>query len=267
MEPLVATLPAKRVPQWVRNHFNQTLDTHQSLFDLIGISRSGVAMLVTMPKVVRYLAETDGKGDHPATKLQIEDAEKRAELAKQELSEDFPVLHALAVVQTWSMTENLIKGLLTHWIINHKDSYALPAIHKLRIRLGEFVNQSEIEQAEYVVELLEQDLGSTFKGGVQRFESMLQPFSLSGPVPDECSKVMFELQHVRNSIAHRNGIVDRRLRDACPWLAMPTGTRLRVSRVMLAGYASAAIEYLLMVLYRVGDTYGVDRPPSSERPT
>jgi len=98
----------------------------------------------------------------------------------------------------------------------------VPAVQKLKVKLGDYILLSKAEQAHYLVELLEQDLASSLKQGVSRFENLLNPFSLGGPLPDGCAKTLFELQQVRNVVAHRNGIVDRRLKSECPWLKVKT---------------------------------------------
>jgi len=188
----------------------------------------------------------------------IEAAEKEAELAETEVTTDFPVLHGLAVVAVWSWLEHFVKDLVALWLNHHRNALDVPALQRTRVKLGDYLRLTKPEQAAYLVEVLEQELASSLKRGVTRFESLLEPFSLNGPLPEGCAKTIFELQQVRNVIAHRNGIIDRRLTKECPWLKLRVNRPLRVSHRMLERYVTASAEYLLAVLYRVGDTYKVD---------
>src|SRR5690606_7101680 len=122
------------------------------------------------------------------------------------------------------------------WLQHRKTALSAPQIRKLKIRLGEYLQLSKSEQAAYLVELLEQEIASPLKKGVTRFESLLEPFSLSGGVSESCARTIFELQQVRNVSAHRNGIADRRLKIECPWLKVHIGQPVNVSTEMLVKY-------------------------------
>jgi hypothetical protein len=248
----------RKLPEWVTAHFHQCLDSHETLFRIIRISQRGISALRAVPKAIEVVAKMDGKSDDPLVKEKLGAAEKDAELSSQEIAKGFPVLHALAAVALWSWLENFVKGLVALWLMHRKDAYTGSAVQRLRIKLGEYLQLPKSEQAHYVVELLEQELGSPMKRGATRFESLLEPLSLTGSLPEGCAKTLFELQQLRNAIAHRNSVVDRKLRTACPWLRLRTGQPVKISGAMLHRYGEAAAQYLLAVLYRVGDLYGHD---------
>src|SRR6266568_4241363 len=142
--------------------------------------------------------------------------------------------------------------------MHRKDAYNVSAIQKLKIRLGDYIQRPKLEQAHYIVELLELELASSLKRGVTRFESLLEPFALTGKLPEGCAQTLFELQQLRNAIAHSNALVDRQIQSACPWLKLRLGQPIRISRAMLQRYAVVSGEYLLELLYRTGDLYGHD---------
>lgn len=265
-EPVVAG--TKKLPAWITDHFTQSLNSIDTLMQIVHISERGIAVLRAMPRVVKVLAQVESEENSTDTTKRIESAEKAAALAQQEVDKDFPVLHGLAVVALWSWLENFVKGFVVLWLIHRKDAYSAAAIQKLRVKLGEYLQLSKTEQAHYVVELLEQDLASPLKRGVTRFDSLLEPFSLAtSPLPDGCAQTLFELQQVRNAIAHKNGNADHQLKAACPWLKVKLKQPVPVSQAMLHRYAEACVQYLLVRLYGVGDRYTINlRPRDAEPP-
>lgn len=256
---------ARKLPEWITDHFKESLNSHDLLMQITDISARGISVLRGMPKIVKVLADVEGKSDHPDSVKKLERAQKEAELASTEVEKDFPVLHGLAVVALWSWMEHFVKGFVALWLMHRRDALDVPAVQKLRVRLGEYLQLQKAEQAQFLVELLEQELASSLKRGATRFESLLQPFGLSFQLPDGCGQSLFELQQIRNAIAHRNGRADRRLRSDCPWLKLKINQPVLVSRKMLNAYSAAAGEFLLSFLYRVGDVYSVDLRPAERK--
>jgi hypothetical protein len=249
---------SRKLPEWITNHFKESLNSHETLMQIVHISERGIGVLRGIPKIVKVLADVDGKAGDPSSAKHLEQAEKEASLAATEIEKGFPVLHCLAVVALWSWLEHCVKGFLALWLLHRRDAINVAAVQKLRVKLGDYLQLQKAEQAHFLVELLEQDLASPLKRGATRFESLLEPFGLSGALPDGCAQTLFELQQVRNAIAHRNGRADRRLRTQCPWLKLRLNQPVHVSGAMLQGYSNASGEFLLTLLYRVGDRYGTD---------
>lgn len=252
------TPPGRKLPEWITNHFRDSLNAHKTLMQIIHISEHGIGVLRGMPKIVKVVADVEGNTDAPSTSERLEEAEKEAALAIAEIEKGFPVLHGLAVVALWSWLEHSAKGFIALWLRHRRDVISVPAVQKLRVKLGDYLQLGKEEQAQFLVELLEQDLASPLKRGVNRFQSLLEPFGLSDALPDGCARSLFELQQVRNAFAHRNGRADRRLRAECPWLKLKLNQPVQVSREMLLEYSNASVEFLLTLLYRVGDVYGID---------
>lgn len=265
-KPSTKASPSRKLPEWITTHFTESLDSHETLMQIIHISERGIGVLRGMPKVVKVLADVEGKTDDPAAEKKLQQAEKEAALAITEIEKEFPVLHGLAVVALWSWLEHFVKGFVSLWLLHRRDAITAPAIQKLRVKLGDYLQLQKAEQAQFLVELLEQDLASPLKRGVNRFESLLEPFALSGSLPEDCARTLFELQQVRNAIAHRNGRADRRLRTECPWLRLKLHQPVQVSGQMLKGYSNASAEFLLTLLYRIGDLYGTDLRERSNPP-
>lgn len=266
-----ATTPAavktKKLPEWITVHFTESLNSLELLMQIVEISSRGISVLRGMPKIVQVLAKVEGKPESPDASKRLERAQKEADLASAEVAKNFPVLHGFAVVALWSWMEHFVKGLVALWLMHRRDVLDVPAVHRLRVRLGEYLQLQKAEQAQFLVELLEQELASPLKRGATRFESLLEPFGLSFPLPDGCGQTLFELQQIRNAVAHRNGRADRRLRSDCPWLKLKVNQAVHVDYKMLHAYSEASGQFLLALLYRVGDVYSLDlRPTEAEVP-
>lgn len=246
---------AKDLPHWVNPYFEQAYESQMLLAQVVSVSRRGMAGVVEMPRLSKAVARVSGK---ERTSEHIAALEEEAALAKSEVEKDFPVLHSLAAIGLWSWLEHLVKGLAVEWLLHNKKSMAEPAFQKLKIKIGEYAVLTRREQAAYLVELLEQDTSASLKQGINRFESILQCIDLSGKVSDRTARSIFELQQIRNVIAHRNGVCDRRLRTSCPWLKYKIGQPIRIGASQLGSYVVATTDYALSILFRVGDRYGVE---------
>lgn len=256
-----------KIPEWVTDHFTAALDAHDKLIQVARLSAGGISMHRGRPQAIRVLAKTRGHEDEDETSKLLEQAELDAALAEREVAEGFPVLHGLMAIAIWSWLENFTKGFVELWFLKRPAAIKAAPIQRLKVRLGDYLLLSRREQAQFLVELLEQDLSSPMKQGVTRFNSLLDAIGLSISLPDETTKLIFELHKVRNNLAHRNGTVDATLRNACPWMNFKLGQPLRVTRSMLMNYSNATATVLVELLYRVGDEYGADLRENSEAHT
>jgi hypothetical protein len=247
-----------KIPPWATEHFELVVNGLEDIGQLVRISERGVSVLRGMPRIVKVLAEVKGEPTDEDSRRRLEIAEKDAARAQTEVDSDFPLLHGLALVAMWSALEHFVKGLVASWILHRKDALEAPVMQRLKVKLGEYVQLSRPEQSRYLVGLLEQELAGPLKRGVGRFETLLDPFSLGGAVPDDCAKAIFELQQVRNVIAHRNGRADKRFRKECPWFKVKLNKPVKISGEILSRYEGAAMQYALTIFYRVGDLYGHD---------
>lgn len=251
-----------KIPKWAIEHFENSINAHERLRLVLSISEQGIGVLRGMPKVVdaialaRDLVGTDKHAENAKY------AKESAELAAREVDSDFPVLHSLAVVALWSWLENFVKGYVSLWFLHRPDSAAVPAVQKLKVELGKYIHLSKEEQADYVVELFEAGTPPDLKRrGVDRFEWLLEPLGLSANPGADQRKKLLELQQIRHVVAHRNGIVDRKLLAACPWVQAAPGQPIEVKGEMIARYFQVTAEYALEIFYRVGDIYEVDLRP------
>jgi hypothetical protein len=92
---------------------------------------------------------------------------------------------------------------------------------------------------------LQEKTRAALKPGVGRIEPLLDAVSLGGAVPDSVRRVVLELSQVRNLVVHKNGVVDRRFVDQCPWVRADVGGLLVIHADDLHRYGLAVDWYNL----------------------
>lgn len=245
-------------PSWAMAPFKWFLEKTKQLDQLLSLAIRGISVLQAMPKVVDAVAKAEGKQDEPKHADDKKMAQEIASLARNEVEENFPLLHAHNLVAVWSLLEALIRTFVAEWLANYPEAMATPAVSKIRVRLGDYHSVPDEEKPLHVAELLERELGAGLRNGVDRFEAMLEPFGLSGEVSKETKKAIFELGQIRNALVHRAGHADRTLVDSCPWLHFKPGEKIKVSRDIYARCFHAAHDYTVQLIARVGEKFGVD---------
>ena len=248
--------PKRRIAEWLSSHFEEALNAHENLVKMTHLSERAISLTQAMPNVVKALqkAMPDGQTRYDN---RLQEAEETASLAKAEIEKSFPILRGQYVIAMWSWLEYFVKGTLALWLLHNKRAMSVSAIQKLKIT-GEALTLSKREQSHLLVELLEQSQGGAFKQGVNRFENLLEPFGLAGTLPDKLSPILFEMQQVRNVLAHQNGIADRRLVTSCPHLKIKAGQRVAISGAMISRYTRATSAYYLELLIRFSALDGID---------
>lgn len=244
------------LPQWVMDLFHEFINHHEAVGRVLHLSIEGISGLRFKYELFQIL---DENGGDPNKRKRLEEAAKERDLAQNEIDNDFPLLHEQATVAVWSSLEALMRSFVALWLENTPDAWQSEAIRRLKVRLGEYESLDRSDRCLWVVELLDQDNGGPLRSGVNRFELLLEPLGLSGSLDEATKKTLFELSHVRHALVHRRGFVDRKLREACPWLSVPHGQKLQVSHAMWRSYADAVACYVAEVINRVRMHFGLGR--------
>jgi NADPH-dependent 2,4-dienoyl-CoA reductase/sulfur reductase-like enzyme len=86
--------------------------------------------------------------------------------------------------------------------------------------------------------------------GVGRFERLLEPFGLSGSVDAETRKILFEMHELRNVIAHRRALADRKFVTSVPWAKYKIGQPIKVTSGDVHRYHGAIANYVTVIIQR-----------------
>lgn len=254
--------PKKRaIPEWARGPFEAYLQNMGRLLSVVHISARGIKLLRGAPDLIALVHELRAElktGEKQNAEKKLADAKREAELAQREVEDDFPVLHAWAVVAIWAQLEALIRTFVAAWIKHDESARKCEEIQRLKIRIGEYEAVPASMRHLLVVELLEREIGVGLRNGIQHFEAMLSPFELSGRVPKGITDIIYELGQVRNLITHNDSIIDRKFKDACPWHKGRIGARFHVDTAMFGRFHAACSTYALTLVTRIGPKFGVD---------
>lgn len=186
-----------------------------------------------------------------ATKLQT--------FAREQASADFPKLFELATVHLWSILEAGIDDLMLERLSRPE---ALPddaVLADLQGSLLQFLSATPEERATLLYERLQIATRSSHQPGIARFEALLDPIGLKGPVDPAARRALIELAEVRHVIVHRGSRADAKLIDRCPWLNATLGNSVHTDHLRFTYYFKAALWYALEIRRRVGEFEDDDR--------
>ena len=245
-------------PSWAMAPFEWFLEETKQLDQLLSLAIRGISMLQAVPKMVDAVAKAEGIQGEPKHAEDKKMAQELASLARNEVEENFPLLHAHNLVAIWALLEALIRTFVAEWVAHYPEAISTPAFGKIKVSLGDYHCIPDEEKPLYIAELLERELGAGLRNGIDRFEAMLKPFGFSGGVSRETRKSIFELGQIRNAIVHRAGHADRTLVDSCPWLHLKIGEKIKVSREIYARCFNAAHDYNVQLIARIGEKFGAD---------
>ena len=262
------TVETNGLPRWSVQPFREFVQYAERLNQLIHLSMQGISVLRVMPRAVELVAKVDDTLSAASTKQRIQVCKQEAELAQREVDEGFPILHAQATIALWSALENAVRLFVTRWLENFTGALHVEAVQRLRVRIGEYENLDGEDRFFYIVDQLERELSAPLRSGVTRFETLLEPFQLSGPIDDSLRQNLFELNQVRNVLVHRGGKADCRLVEACPWLGFAVGDHVIITKDAFSKYNESVLAYAVVLIARVGERFGVDmsefRAPHSQ---
>jgi hypothetical protein len=242
-------------PDWVPRIFRNFLDHTRVLAEVLELTCGGISMVRATPNAIRALGKYSGdESDH--VRAEIAAAERRAALAQREVDSGFHIVHSQAVVSLWSSLEDVIRTFVAQWLINVPETRANPPWSVLKVTVGEYEQLDDEEKAYLLVGLIEQNTAAALKGGVNRFECLLGHLGLSGPVAKKVRDSLYEMQQVRNVIAHTRGVADTRFCKSCPGFTLRPGDALLVSHKMFNRYFDAVHSYILEVIFRSGEKFG-----------
>ncbi|MEU2539981.1 hypothetical protein [Streptomyces iakyrus] len=210
------------------------------------------------------------------TSEQKAEAEKRARFAKSEKERGFPLLHGQALMGMWGALEAFVEDFCVACMESFPDSLRSASVKKVKIALSDFMELSESDRLRYLVTEIQREKKIGLRSGIAVFEDLLNTIEingesqsrLGGEVDRRVRDLLYEAQQIRNTLAHRGGIADRRLCDACPNLRLIPGQPVLLSLDYIETFDAAARVYALTVMNRVlsltGESPIVDGPPGFE---
>lgn len=161
----------------------------------------------------------------------------------------------------WGALEAFVEDFCVACVESFPDSLrsASVSVKKVKIALSDFMELSESDRLRYLVTEIQREKKIGLRSGIAVFEDLLnsieingEPQSrLGGEVDRRVRDLLYEAQQIRNALAHRGGIADRRLCDACPNLRLIPGQPVFLSLDYIETFDAAARVYVLTIMNRV----------------
>lgn len=255
----------KLLPPWLAESLWGIATYFDELNKVLLISVHGNKMVQAFPKLCDLAAkeEQDAQADQRDYELFMPEIRARAEFAKNEDARGHPTLHAHALVGAWSAIEAGIEDICVGFLLNEPAFLKREVFSNVKIRLADFELLDKEERVRFLLGEVERQ-SAIHRQGVDRFESLLEPFGFSGQVPDEIKKAVFACHHIRNVIVHRRSIADRKIVDACPWLNLRIGEPILVTADDFCKYHHYLWEYFEVVVMRLAVHFQKQRATSHQ---
>jgi hypothetical protein len=91
--------------------------------DLVHLSMNGLSRILDWPGFLKEL-------DVPDDSDQLKSAVADASLAKSEVENGFPLVHAHALLGVWSALEALVEDVATAWLATHAETLERPVVRQ-----------------------------------------------------------------------------------------------------------------------------------------
>lgn len=254
-----------RIPAFAQGPLRRFLDNHATAFEFFQLSIAGMTALQELPHYTEMFIKAGYRyrADLPEADAQKAYDEERtwlrqvADLAKQEESRGFPLLHAHTLVAVWGALEAAVEDMLVGILCNEPEVLKGPAFSRIRLPLADFENLEKDERMRLVLAEVSRDRGQGRSSqGVDHFEVVLGPFGLSGPVAEDLKKSFWTMHNLRNVIVHRFSVADRRLVEACPWLGLKLGDPVVITGEQMHEFHRALPIYTSILVRRLAARYG-----------
>ncbi len=238
---------------WASPPFHAALKTLRKIDRILHLSIEGIDHISRMVPLAEALTELDRKKDQaldPDALDHLQRTRERAEFAAEEIDNGFATLHAHAVISMWGLLEAVIEDVAVTFLKHEPHLRHSKKLARLKMPLAEYDELDDDEKLRFLVTEYARTQAAPLKQGVSRFEIVLALVDMSGPVNDQTRQDLFEFGHIRNVLVHRAAVADRRLINACPWLALQPGNELQITHRDYQRYCTALQTYLTDLVHR-----------------
>jgi hypothetical protein len=107
------------VDEVIKRHADYAAETEHVLY----LSMQGLHWIYNQPAAMKAIDNWElvtEEYDENIAKKRRERAEKEATFVKKEVDQEFPLLHAHAIIDLWSTTESCIEEILIEWLIENQ---------------------------------------------------------------------------------------------------------------------------------------------------
>ncbi|WP_156222458.1 hypothetical protein [Pseudactinotalea suaedae] len=166
-----------------------------------------------------------------------------SESLQREIDNEFPLLHANALVGLWGALEACINDLCLLWLQCMDRRSLGEALAGARVKMGEYLSLDDDDRWQWLLLQLQRSDAASLRTGIGQFESILKPLGVSPQVDDAVRTTLFRIKAMRNLHAHRAGRADAKFLREWP------GHPAEVGRLVVPTKKQIVAGYTAMVLY------------------
>jgi hypothetical protein len=244
------------VPEWATAPFETFIEYVKQESILVHLATRGIAQIERGVPLAEALAAVK-TGEKGAETESVRLARELADLAKGEIETEFTRLHGHSIVGVWGGLESLVEDVVVAWLKNRPSLLLNESFRRVKVSVGEFQASTRDARLRYLVGETDRRLG--ISAGLPRFEQLFEAVGLGGPLDEKLRRKLIEMYAVRNVVAHRRGIADRKLRTECPWRRdWRLGRPVKIGHEAWSEYMSATQTYGVELIRRTGAHFGID---------
>jgi hypothetical protein len=235
---------ADKIPDYAFNPLRRCLDSIFITNRLLHLSVNGLQITSNRPQMVQRLIDLTvqaGQEVTPDLNTDLENATGDAAFTRNERDNDYPLLHAYTLVGQWGALEAGIEDMLIGILVNEPRVLEKDTFATAKIPLSKYELLDKEERMRFLLADLQRTQSSGIAQGVNAFENVLQVFDLSGPVEGGVRAGLWEMNHVRNVVVHRDSHADLRLIQACPSVDLRVGDHVFVTHKKYVYYSDTLI--------------------------
>jgi len=205
-------------------------------------------------------------GLSPENREILQNAWERAEMARAELGNEYPYVHAATLVSMYGALDALVEELVpgAQQII----AWSIFESVRERVESVDDVSWDKIPEqhrdvvgeaiAQVIADQLPKKPARPIGSGAERYESVLERANLrtpsDRPIPGDLDDALTEFGALRDVLVHRSGRVDRRALAQAPSLKYGDGEFVRLNRDDYRRYSAAIRAYWIDITQRVLDS-------------
>ncbi|MCW5873802.1 MAG: hypothetical protein KIS88_04075 [Anaerolineales bacterium] len=155
----------------------------------------------------------------------------------------------------WTILEVFVRDIVVLLTKFDENTFTTEEFKKIKIPLIEYHRLSKEQQLELIVDSVVGSTNCMRLYGTDRFDCILSHVGLEGETSKRMQKKIAELQQVRNCFIHKNGVVDKKFLDNCPWLKYKLDDKLKLSLNDFLKFHRITMHYIFEISKRFHGRY------------
>lgn len=194
-------------------------------------------------KALEVLSDALKDKDSKLDPAKLENQRNIATLALDQQRRSYPLLYEHSLISLWGALEVLVEDLAVAWLMGHPDRLQTPPVSEVKLTVGDYERLSTEERLRHIVFEVQRSKKTDLKRGVGQFNALLDAVGLNCAPPRAIQDALFYHHQLRNLVAHRGAVADRRFIEVCPTLGYQVGETVPITEDIYVHLGLSAIHY------------------------